>query len=208
MTGEPLLFDLPAETAGSLQDRASRFRSRAHNRVEPADSENYFPTPSSGTRALLEVERFDGPIWEPACGEGHMSRALEAAGYEVVSTDLYDRGYGMAGRDFLAERVALAPNIVTNPPYCSSTLAFVAHAISLATGKTAMLLRLSWLEGQKRGQFFRQCPPARVWVFSSRLTIHKNVIGDESGGVVAYAWMVWEPGATETRLGWIDPIWT
>ncbi|MDX2159134.1 MAG: hypothetical protein SFW09_21730 [Hyphomicrobiaceae bacterium] len=45
-------------------------------------------TPPEATRALLSVERFDGPIWEPACGLGHISNVLTEAGNEVVSTDL------------------------------------------------------------------------------------------------------------------------
>jgi len=40
------------------------------------------------------VESFEGQIWEPACGDGAISRVLEAAGYQVISTDLIDRGYG------------------------------------------------------------------------------------------------------------------
>jgi len=54
----------------------------------------YYPTPDSAVSALLVVETFDGSIWEPACGTGHISRIFEADGYEVVSTDLHDRGYG------------------------------------------------------------------------------------------------------------------
>lgn len=77
----------------------------------------FYPTPPEATRALLSVERFEGSIWEPACGDGAISRELEAAGYEVISTDLIDRGYGTGGVDFLKTTEPLARNIVTNPPY-------------------------------------------------------------------------------------------
>ncbi len=79
--------------------------------------EDWYPTWPGATRALLSVERFDGAIWEPACGEGDMSKVLEAAGYDVISSDLIDRGYGEGGRDFLMEWQPRAPNIVTNPPF-------------------------------------------------------------------------------------------
>lgn len=134
-----------------------------------------------------------------------MSRVLEEAGYEVVSTDLVARGYGESRRDFLMERAALAPNIVTNPPYVIA-LPFVRHALELATGKVAMLVRLSWLEGIERGRLFAERPPARVWVFSKRLTIYRSKLDEAGGGMVAYAWIVWEPGVTDTRLGWINPV--
>ena len=55
-------------------------------------------------------------IWEPACGDGAMSRILEAAGHTVISTDLVDRGYGRGGHDFLADHETMADHIVTNPP--------------------------------------------------------------------------------------------
>jgi len=45
-------------------------------------------------RALLSVETFEGSIWEPACGDGAISKVLLAAGFDVVSTDLIDRGFG------------------------------------------------------------------------------------------------------------------
>jgi hypothetical protein len=65
----------------------------------------------------LSVEHFEGTIWEPACGDGAISKVLEAAGYDVISTDLIDRGFGQGGVDFLKTTKALGRNIVTNPPY-------------------------------------------------------------------------------------------
>ncbi len=49
----------------------------------------FYSTPPEATRALLSVEPITGPVWEPACGAGDISRELEAAGLQVVSTDLY-----------------------------------------------------------------------------------------------------------------------
>ncbi|WP_041787782.1 hypothetical protein [Rhodomicrobium vannielii] len=71
--------------------RAFRFGPRLHpNRA----AYEFYPTPPEATRALLSVERFDGPIWEPACGTGWISEELIAAGYDVLSTDLVNYGYG------------------------------------------------------------------------------------------------------------------
>ena len=62
--------------------------------------DDYYATPAATTRALLSVESFDGDIWEPACGEGHISKELKRAGYNVKSTDLIDRGFGTVRVDF------------------------------------------------------------------------------------------------------------
>ena len=78
---------------------------------------DFYPTPPEAVRALLSVETFEGSIWEPACGDGAISKVLLAAGYNVVSTDLIDRGYGIGGRDFLKSDRPLAKHIITNPPY-------------------------------------------------------------------------------------------
>lgn len=63
--------------------------------------EDYYATEPKATEWLCKLERFEGRILEPSCGEGHMSEVLKAAGYEVVSRDLVDRGYGEVA-DFLA----------------------------------------------------------------------------------------------------------
>ena len=63
--------------------------------------EDYYATEPKATEWLCKLEHFEGRILEPSCGEGHMSRVLEAAGYEVVSRDLVDRGYGEVA-DFLS----------------------------------------------------------------------------------------------------------
>lgn len=186
---------------------------QAWTRVIVPDKENrekddWYPTPPEGTRALLAVESFDGPIWEPACGDGAISKVLEAAGYDVESTDLVDRGYGDSRIDFLMEHRGMAPNIVTNPPF-KYIEHFVDKALDLTTGKVAMLARLAFLEGSKRRSMFETTPLARVWVFSRRLAISRA--GEEwrskQGGMVAFAWFVWEHGHEgPPALGWIEPM--
>lgn len=182
-----------------------------HARREPDD---FYPTPACATEALLAVETFQGAVWEPACGTGDMSRVLEAAGHEVVSTDLIDRGYGEGGRDFLCEWVSLAPNTVTNPPF-KWAVQFVERSLQLTAdpgGKVALFLRLAFLEGQVRGRWFPKTPLARVWIMSRRVPIGKGKLleADEKAGPLAFAWYVWEHGHIghpELRfLDWKAPV--
>lgn len=79
----------------------------------------YF-TPSGIVHTLLNCERFPGPVWEPACGDGAISDVFSTLGHDVVSTDRSDYGYGpqLQRLDFLAERPDFGfESIVTNPPY-------------------------------------------------------------------------------------------
>ena len=88
----------------------------------PKNSRNaadFYATPRECTIALLD--NFDwlfrgGRIWEPACGDGAISKVLEGRGYEVISTDLHDRGYGESGMNFLNADVHCG-GIITNPPF-------------------------------------------------------------------------------------------
>lgn len=176
-------------------------------RFADLDGPDYFPTPSWATYALIDNERFDGDIWECACGDGAMSSVLERTGQQVRSSDLYDRGYGEAGVDFLQSSSAPAsPNIVTNPPY-NSAEGFVERGVRLASKKFALLLRLAFLEGVKRQRtVFSQCPPSRVWIFSERITFYPAGAPKRGSGTTAYAWFVWDKDAPPgTELKWFEP---
>lgn len=176
--------------------------------VDPVnrDEHDFYPTHPGATRSLLTVERFDGRIWEPACGAGDMSRVLEGSGYDVISTDLIDRGYGEGGRDFLMEWTPLAPNIVTNPPF-RWAIEFTDRALQLTTGKVALFLRLAFLEGVERGKWFKQVPLARVWVMSRRVPMQRGKLQEVGDGhsVIAFAWFIFEHGHHgPPALGFLD----
>lgn len=124
----------------------------------------YYATDPRAVEMLLELEQFSPVIWEPACGEGHISKVLQAHGYEVISTDLIYRGFGDSEPlDFLKETLDdFEGDIITNPPY-SMGLEFVQRALESVRpgGKVAMFLKVQFLEGQKRGEFFGHTPPPK-----------------------------------------------
>lgn len=126
-----------------------------------------------------------------------MSRVFEETGSKVFSSDLYDRGYGESGLDFLAPE-RKGDNIVTNPPYnCAE--GFVASVVKHSRRKFALLLRLAFLEGANRANtIFSKIPPARVWVFSERITFYPKGVDPKDSGTTAYAWFVWDKDAPGT----------
>lgn len=195
---------LPAPT-GKVRRNASYVTANTHDPVN-RHPEDYYPTHPGATRALLAVEKFVGRIWEPACGEGDMSRVLEEAGYDVLSTDLIDRGYGQGDRDFLMEWTPLAPNIVTNPPF-KWAIEFTDRALQLTTGKVCLFLRLAFLEGVERGKWFPTAPLARIWIMSRRVPMQRGRLSEEGDGhgVIAFAWFVFEHGHVgPPTIGWLD----
>lgn len=188
---------------------SARLSSARRGCTDPGrEKDDFYRTPPVATRDLIMRERTNIPakVWEPACGDGAISKVLADDGWQVVSTDLVDRGFGEARRDFLMEGKALADGIVTNPPFKLAD-AFIQHAIALHVPYVAIFQRLAWLEGVKRRDvLYRPHPPARVYVFSARITLWR---GDEEspgkGGAIPFAWFVWDreyPGAS-TKLYWI-----
>ena len=166
---------------------------------------DFYPTPKWATHALIDNENFQGPIWECACGNGAMSEVLELTGQEVYSSDLYDRGYGASGIDFLTEN-RTSDNIITNPPY-NAAESFVSKGMKSANRKFALLLRLAFLEGGNRARtIYSNCPPSRVWVFSERITFYPAGSKIKGSGTTAYAWFVWDKeSTTATELKWLKP---
>lgn len=161
----------------------------------PRSANDYYATEPRAVELLCDIERFAPAIWEPACGEGHISKVLRSRGYAVRESDLIDR-IGNPTLDFLSpdNTAKWDGDIITNPPYSKAT-EFVEKSLSLVKpgAKVAMFLKLTFLESKSRRELFRKSPPRRVWVSSSRL--HCLPDGKPcTARLVAYAWFVWERG--------------
>lgn len=180
----------------------------SNHALEERQEHDYYATEPRAAALLLDIVGLDKNIWECACGQGHLSEVFKAAGHEVYSTDLIDRGYQDAVVDFLVCDTPFSGDVVTNPPYryCD---AFVAKALSLIPNgnKVAMFMGLNYLEGKKRREFLKTSPLKEVWVSSSRLNCAKNGDFEKYGSksARAYAWFIWEKGyCGKTLLNWFN----
>ena len=177
------------------------------------EQHDYYATEPKAVEILLECEQFAPYVWECACGGGHISEVLKQHGYKVKSSDIVDRGYeGTQIQDFLKvtkENIDhdYSRDIITNPPY-KYAKQFVEHALDISMDgvKVAMLLKLTFLEGQARKKMFTQYPPKKVYVFSSRVKCAKNGnFEDIASSVVCYAWFVWEKGFSgDAIIKWVN----
>lgn len=182
----------------------------SNHSLHDRETHDYYATEPRVIDELFSVERFSEHIWEPACGEGHLSKKMEEHGKLVRSTDLIYRGYGDGNVDFLSTQAAWNGDIITNPPY-KFAQEFVEHALllqqksELPNLKTAMFLKLTFLEGQKRQKLFKKHPPHTVYVYSSRRTCALNgdftTVGSSAS---CYAWFVWEKDyLSEPIIKWL-----
>lgn len=200
-------------------------RSIMASRQEAIDSLDFFPTPPWATRALVEdvlpqlgVSLADATVWEPACGEGHISGVLEEYAREVAATDIYD--YSIDGRsppgwrgpagDFLK----VPPTdfggfdwIITNPPFEDKAVAFVQHALELTHFGVAMFFRSQWaVEGVDRYErLFRDNPPTLSAWFVERVNLCKGRWDPDGSTATAYCWLVWIDGEAPRAPFYIPP---
>lgn len=153
------------------------------------EENDFYKTPEHVTKSLLDREIFIGTIWEPACGDGAISKVLKRFNDKVFSSDIIDRGYGETFDFLTVDRVI--DNVITNPPF-SLAQDFVIHALNCSNSKVAMLLKLNFLESKKRKTFFESTPLKTVYVFSSRISFDRGNIPGKGNGLLAYAWYVWD----------------
>lgn len=127
--------------------------------------------------ALLQTVEVPTFVWEPAAGRGDMTRALQAWGCEVISSDIdlseFDSGLGIAYEQNFVEADGIpcftgnqpVKAIVTNPPYSvprGIAYAFARKAIDFMRNTeiefVAMLLRAEFNSGKSRADIFGSCP--------------------------------------------------
>lgn len=191
--------------------RPSQGASQVRPNVTYRAPHEFYPTQPAAVRALLEVETFEGPIWEPACGKGAISDVLVGQGYTVYSTDLVDYGYGEAGVDFLQTTQQRGRSIITNPPYgrglADRFLRKALHYIDERQGgQVAMLLNIASLCHPTRHGSFKIRPP-RTLYFLDRCVCYPN--GEEARATPKtyehrYCWAIWDThGPTACEARWL-----
>jgi hypothetical protein len=152
-----------------------------------------YETPSVAVEALLRVEKIPRRVWEPAAGKGAIVRVLRDHHHEVTASDVHDYG----GLDFVGDLLAQTKMpggceaVLTNPPYQIAE-PFVARALELAP-LVVMLLRLAFMESERRCRILEERGLARVHVFRKRLPMmHRDEwAGRKANSGMAFAWFVW-----------------
>jgi hypothetical protein len=176
---------------------------------------NLYETPPEGMAVILGREEFLPLVLELFCGRGAISRQLEAAGHEVILSDLVD--YGTADRHGQVQQVRDILSIthddvmewtqgedfdfVSNPPYGEAINACILHILTvIKPRKLALLLNLNFLcgfEDQDRCRVLDQMVPARCIVHAKRLPMmHRDgYAGQKASSQMNTMWLVWERDA-------------
>ncbi len=155
--------------------------------------EDFFRTPPEATEALLTLIQ-PKVVWEPACGDGAISRVLKRHGIDVASSDLVNRGYGLPDYDFLKTDYLVRPTIITNPPFKHAE-AFARHAIGLGAETVALLLKATFWNAAIRFPLFMQHPPWIVAPLTWRLDFT-----NQGAPVMDCAWVIWQGVVEHTEF--------
>lgn len=171
--------------------------------AQARNDDDWYVEPPACVQSLFQLSIFMGAIHDPCCGQGTIPTVAREHGYLATGSDLRDRGFGRSGVDFFADWTP-RENIVSNPPYKLGEQ-FVHHALAVAAHKVAIVMRLSFLAGQKRlASLFRIHRPCAVIVLSTRPSMPPGGTDiPAKGGTADYCWLVWSRGHEgSTNMVW------
>lgn len=167
--------------------------------------EDLYETPGVAVKALLRHYQPKQPIWEPAAGRGAIVRELR--GFQVVASDKIDYGSGARVADFFTVQPAFvwSGTILTNPPFKYADK-FVAKALQHCE-HVVMLLRLAFMESERRSNILDTGRLRRVLVFRRRLPMmHRDGWeGRKANSGMTFAWFIWDGAQGPTtieRVSW------
>jgi hypothetical protein len=151
-------------------------------------------TPSWVTMALApHLPKRLRRIWEPACADGQMVKALRSLGFEVLATDIKPCFKSRRRVDFLSsEARSPVDAIITNPPF-NQAAAFIKRALELTQprrGFVAMLARVDYDSASTRAYLFGRCPQ-----FAMKLTLSRRIVWFDLPGAAPsfnHCWLMWD----------------
>lgn len=163
---------------------------------------DFYPTEPDCTHALYEflsdkhlIQR-SSLVYEPACGDGAISKVFAERGHRVISSDLYPQMDGAAVKDFLTEPFIIdeaGTVFVTNPPYAQPYVdQFIDRMIDLVHNDgvvAAMLMRNEVDCAKSRRLYFEDCS-----YYFGKLVLNwrpRWIPGSTGSPRHNYAWYVW-----------------
>jgi len=181
-------------------------------RQKTVDELDDFPTPPWATRGLLEYvlhefKLYEQTCLEPACNVGHMSKVLSETFKNVISSDIFDYGYGKV-EDFLKikNHQSRYDWVITNPPF-NKAKEFIEKSLLITDIGVAILARTTFLESLNRYEtIFKKNPPTYFAQFVERVPMVKGRLDKKASTATGYAWFVWIKNFKEKpQLMWIPP---
>ncbi len=163
-------------------------------------SDFYITPPEVVSNFLGSHQLQQGNMLEPCAGNGSFIKAIRQAGYDnhITSIEIFEQQYNNLlqydnNEVLITDFLEWEPNkkyktIITNPPY-SLAMEFLNKSFEIAEEGTEiiMLLRLAFLEGKKRYNFWQKHPVNKLYALSSRPSFT-----GKGTDATAYGFFVWD----------------
>ncbi len=167
------------------------------------DDLDWYVEPSVCSLALFNSVKFNGTIWDPACGVGRIIKSAKYVGLQSQGTDIIERSVEcQKASDFLSSD--FSPDgpfsIVTNPPFkLAEEFVHVALGMIPTGSRAAFLLPLVWMAGfSTKRDWLPQSPLRYILPISPRPSMPPGqviVAGEKPGnGTKDFGWFVWQKG--------------
>lgn len=176
-----------------------------------------YETPPLVTYILHKYTAIPAKVVEPCAGRGNIAIELKRCGYDVKAYDLnkHDNYHYPVetGQDvLLLPKVEGYEGFITNPPYFKDLPRKIAEKGIAEYDYTALFVRLTFLEGQKRKELFTKYPPSDIIILSDRVKFEPNLIRepidaqDQIGGMICYMWIIWNKNSDNlhTEMRWVS----
>ena len=176
---------------------------------------DFYATDPQSVKDLLDNFNIEGnSFYEPCVGQGHIAKVLAEyfPNAKIIGSDLVDRGYPdtIIG-DFINSNIEVEKVdwVITNPPY-SLAKEFIDKSLTLSNKGVAMFLKIQFLEGQARKDWFKKTPLKYIYVFSKRQDPWRDgestnpKTGKKWGSTMCFAWFIWEHNYVgEPKVRWL-----
>jgi len=141
--------------------------------------DDFYATNPQSVRDLLDIADIKGDsFYENCAGRGHIYDVLKEyyPKADHFASDLVDRGCGFYEADFIKDDVfsdvlggEKVDWVITNSPF-KLAREFIDKSLEVTNTGVAMFLKIQFLEGQGRKEWFKKTPLKYVYVFSARQT--------------------------------------
>ena len=175
----------------------------ATNRGRKRNDSDFYKTPGYAIEVFLRNYRLESDgltILDPCAGSGTIAKAVKKFYPKAIINQCeiredqplirYEGGWNFRGNalDLNSVDIVDVGVIISNPPY-SMAQEIIEHffKIKRPTAQVIMLLRIGFLESQKRIPFWKKYPVSELYPLSHR----PSFTGDGHTDATAYAWFVW-----------------